>query len=71
MEEESTVEYKTEIAEKRPQVIWSYDVAERKDGGNGNYLLLALSGKNKGPSFQEILPPKPPQEVHPQKPRDS
>ena len=25
-----------------------YEVAERKDGGNGNYLLMALSGKNKG-----------------------
>ena len=32
---------------------------------------IALSGKNKGQVSQEILPFKPPQEVHPQKPRDS
>ena len=63
MEEESTVEYKTEIAQKEPKWYGPYEIAKRKAGGNGNYLLIALSGK-KGPSLQESLP----QEVHPQKP---
>ena len=40
------------------------ELAERKDGGNGNYLLIALSDKKQGPSLQEILPSKPLQEVH-------
>ena len=36
-----------------------YKVAEEKNGGNGNYLLIALSGKNKGqvsknPTLQTI-----------------
>ena len=48
MEEESTVEYKTDITEKGPKWYGPYEVAERKDGGNGNYLLIALSGKTKG-----------------------
>ena len=57
MEEESTVEYKTKIAEKRPQWYGPYDVAERKDDGNGNYLLKSLSGKNKGQISKKSYPP--------------
>ena len=57
MEEESTVEYKTEITEKRHQVVCPYEVAERKDGGNGNYLLITLSGKNKGQVSKKSYPP--------------
>ena len=34
-----------------------YEVAERKDGGNGNYLLIALSGKNKGQVPKKSYPP--------------
>ena len=50
MEEESTAEYKTKIAEKGPKWYGSYEVVERKDDGNGNYLLKSLSGKNKAKS---------------------
>ena len=57
MEEESTVEYKTKIAEKRPKWYGPYEVAERKDDGNGNYLLKALSGKNKGQISKKSYPP--------------
>ena len=55
--EESTVEYKTKIAEKGPKWYGPYEVAERKDGGNGNYLLMALSGKNKGQVSKKSYPP--------------
>ena len=60
---------KQKLLKKGPPPGWygPYEVAERKDDGNGNYLLKSLSG----PNLQEILPSKPPQEVHPQKPRDS
>ena len=34
-----------------------YEVVERKDGGNGNYLLIALSGKNKGQVSKKSYPP--------------
>ena len=34
-----------------------YEVAERKDGGNGNYLLMALSGKKKGQVSKKSYPP--------------
>ena len=57
MEEESTVEYKTKIAEKGPKWYGPYEVAERKVGGNGNYLLMALSGKNKGQVSKKSYPP--------------
>ena len=33
------------------------EVAERKNGGNGNYLLIALSGKNKGQVSKKSYPP--------------
>ena len=57
MKEESTVEYKTKITEKGPKWYGPYEVAERKDGGNGNYLLMALSGKNKGQVSKKSYPP--------------
>ena len=57
MQEESTVKYKTKIAEKGPKWYGPYEVAEKKDGGNGNYLLMALSGKNKGQVSKKPYPP--------------
>ena len=57
MKEESTVEYKTEITEKSPKWYGPYEVAEKKDGSNGNYLLIALSGKNKGQVSKKSYPP--------------
>ena len=57
MEEESTVEYKTKIAEKGPKWYGPYEVAERKDYGNGNYCLKSLSGKNKGQISKKSYPP--------------
>ena len=57
MEEESTVEYKTKITEKDPKWYGPYEVAERKDNGNGNYLLKAFSGKNKGQISKKSYPP--------------
>ena len=57
MEEESTVEYKTKIAEKGPKWYGPNEVAERKDDGNGNYLLKSLSGKNKGQISKKSYPP--------------
>ena len=42
---------------KGPKWYGPYEVAERKDGGNGNYLLIALSGKNKGQVSKKSYPP--------------
>ena len=39
---------KQKSLKKGPRWYGPYEVVERKDGDNGNYLLLALSGKNKG-----------------------
>ena len=39
---------KQKLLKKSPKLYGPYEVAERKDGGSGNYLLIALSGKNKG-----------------------
>ena len=60
---------KQKSLKKGPKWYGPNEVAERKDDGNGNYLLKSLSGRNKGQISQEILPSKPPEEVHPQKPR--
>ena len=38
-------------------MVGLYDIAERKDGGNGNYLLITLSGKNKGQVSKKSYPP--------------
>ena len=45
------------IAEKGPKWYGPYEVAERKDDGNGNYLLKSLSGKNKGQISKKSYPP--------------
>ena len=34
-----------------------YEIAKRKDGGNRNYLLIALSGKSKGQISKKAYPP--------------
>ena len=57
MEEEFTVEYKHKLLKKGPKWYGPYEVAERKDGGNGNYLLIALSGKSKGQVSKKSYPP--------------
>ena len=71
MEEESTVEYKTEIAEKRPQVVWSLQSCREERWWQWKLPVDCSFRQKQGPSLQEILPSKPPQEVHPQKPIDS
>ena len=48
MEEDPLWNTKQKLLKKGPKWYGPYEVAERKDGGNGNYLLMALSGKNKG-----------------------
>ena len=42
---------------KGPKWYGSYEIAMRKAGGNGNYLLIALSGKNKGQVSKKTYPP--------------
>ena len=48
---------KQKSLKKGPKWYGPYEVAERKDGGNGNYLLIALSGKNKGQVSKKSYPP--------------
>ena len=48
---------KQKSLKKGPKWYGPYKVAERKDGGNGNYLLLALSGRNKGQASKKSYPP--------------
>ena len=48
MEDESTVEYKAQSTQNRPKWVGPYEIVDRKGGGNGNYVLKCLSGKNKG-----------------------
>ena len=48
MEDESIVEYKVQSTQKGPKWVGSYEIVERKGGGNGNYVLKCLSGTNKG-----------------------
>ena len=48
---------KQKLLKKGPKWYGLYEVAERKDNGNGNYLLKALSGKNKGQNSQKSYPP--------------
>ena len=48
---------KQKSLKKGPKWYGPYEVAERKDGGNGNYLLMALSGKNKGQVSKKSYPP--------------
>ena len=48
---------KQKSLKKGPKWYGPYEVAERKGGGNGNYLLIALSGKNKGQVCKKSYPP--------------
>ena len=48
---------KQKLQKKGSKWYGPYEVAERKDGGNGNYLLNALSGKNKGQVSKKSYPP--------------
>ena len=48
---------KQKSLKKGPKCYGPYDVVERKDDGNGNYLLKALSGKNKGQISKKSYPP--------------
>ena len=45
------------MLKKGPKWYGPYEVAERKDGGNGNHLLIALSGKNKGQVSKKAYSP--------------
>ena len=47
---------KQKSLKKGPKWYGPYEV-EKKDGGNGNYLLIALSGKNKGQISKKSYPP--------------
>ena len=38
-------------------MVWSYEIAKRKAGGNGNYLLITFSGKNRGQVSKKAYPP--------------
>ena len=48
---------KQKLLKKGPKWYGPYEVAERKDDGNGNYLLKSLSGKNKGQISKKSYPP--------------
>ena len=48
---------KQKSLKKGPKWYGPYEVAERKDNSNGNYLLKALSGKNKGQISKKSYPP--------------
>ena len=48
---------KQKLLKKGPKWYGPYEVAERNDGGNGNYLLIALSGKNNGQVSKKSYPP--------------
>ena len=48
---------KQKSLKKGPGWYDPYEVAERNDGGNRNYLLIALSGKNKGQVTKKSYPP--------------
>ena len=48
---------KQKSLKKGPKWYGPYEVVERKDDGNGNYLLKSLSGKNKGQISKKSYPP--------------
>ena len=48
---------KQKLLKKGPKWYDPYEVAERKDDGNGNYLLKSLSDKNKGQISKKSYPP--------------
>ena len=68
MEEETTLEYKTKIAEKRPQVVWSLCSCREERWWQWKLPIDGSFRQKQGPN---VLPSKPSQEIHPQKPRDS
>ena len=45
------------MLKKGPKWYSPYEIAKTKIGGNGNYLLIALSGKNKGQVSKKAHPP--------------
>ena len=47
---------KQKSLKKGPKWYGPYEVTERKDGGNGNYPLIALSGKNKDQVAKKSYP---------------
>ena len=48
---------KLKALRKGPKWVGPYEIVERKGGGNGNYLLKCLSGKNKGKINKSSYPP--------------
>ena len=48
---------KQKSLKKGPKWYGPYEIAKRKAGGNGNYLLIALSGKTKGQVSKKAYPP--------------
>ena len=42
---------------KGPKWVGPYEIVERKGGGNGNYVLKCVSGKNKGKINKSSYPP--------------
>ena len=48
---------KQKLLKKGPEWYGPYEVAGRKDDGNGNYLLKSLSGKNKAQISKKSYPP--------------
>ena len=48
---------KLKVLRKGPKWVGLYGIVERKGGGNGNYVLKCLSGKNKGKINKSSYPP--------------
>ena len=48
---------KLKALRKGPKWVGPYEIVERKGGGNGNYVLKCLSGKNKGKINKSSYPP--------------
>ena len=48
---------KLKALRKGPKWVGPYEIVERKGGGNGNYVLKCLSGKNKEKINKSLYPP--------------
>ena len=48
---------KLKALRKGPKWVGPYEIVDRKGGGNGNYVLKFLSGKNKGKINKSSYPP--------------
>ena len=48
---------KLKVLRKEPKWVGPYEIVKRKGGGNGNYVLKCLSGKNKGKINKSSYPP--------------